>query len=92
MRRTGRPLVRDVSRAVLRSVIVRGRCHRHLDSRRPVVSQLLFAPRNLGSYESSRSILQNSIHPGQYLLECRNEPLPPTPGALVCLLLIRPEA
>jgi hypothetical protein len=35
---------------VLRSVIVRGRCHRHLDSCRPVVSQPLFAAPYLGSY------------------------------------------
>jgi hypothetical protein len=35
---------------------------------------------------------QTSIYPRQYLLQGRKEPLPPALGALVGLLLIRPEA
>src|SRR5690349_17435866 len=35
---------------------------------------------------------QISVYPRRYLLECSDEPLPPVLGALVGLLLIRPEA
>jgi hypothetical protein len=42
-------------------VIVCGRCHRHLDSCRPVVSQPLFAAPYLGSYEKSKQLLAESL-------------------------------
>src|SRR5208337_3022181 len=41
-------------RVVLRRVNVHGRCHRHLDSRRPVAGQPLFRCPYLGSYTIRR--------------------------------------
>src|SRR5271157_1479855 len=47
------------------------------------------APPDRTSFELCR---HTSIYPRQYLLQGRKEPLPPALGALVGLLLIRPEA
>jgi hypothetical protein len=54
-------------------------------------THLLTYPRHLTelSFELCR---QTSIYPCQYLLQGRKDLLPPALGALVGLLLIRPEA
>jgi hypothetical protein len=49
----------------------------------------LSCPIRKNSFELRR---QTSIYPRQYLLQVCKEPLPPALGALVGLLLIRPEA
>src|ERR1700723_3793098 len=57
------------------------------DGRAVVCKQALFSTGP--GFELCR---QTSIYPRQYLLKGRKELLPPVPGALVGLLLIRPEA